>query len=307
MMTMSRAMLLFPIQEFARAARSAIIAVLCVLATLLGGCSMLRLGYGQAPDLAYWWLDAYADFNDVQTPRVRSELAQWFQWNRSAQLPDYAALLVRAQAEVQADTTPERACAFEADVRRRIDVAVDRAVPAAADLMLTLSPAQIQRIERRYAKSNDEFRSDYLQRDRADRAKASARRAVDRIEMVYGDLDSAQLDRIAEAVRASPFDPELWLQERQRRQQDLLQMLRRLSAERAGADAAQAALRAHVKQYERSPREAYRAYVARLSAFNCGWAAGLHNAMSTAQRQAAVQRLRGWETDLRALASDTTP
>jgi hypothetical protein len=281
--------------------------VLCALFALLSGCSMLRLGYSQAPDLAYWWLDAYADFNDVQTPRVRSALAQWFVWNRRTQLPDYAALLERAQAEALADTTPERACAFEADLRRRIDVAVDRAVPAAAELMLTLTSAQAQRIERRYAKSNDEFRTDYLQRDRAERAKASARRAVDSIEMVYGELDGAQLERIAQAVQASPFDPELWFQERQRRQQDLLQMLRRLIAERASVDTAQAALRAHVKQYDRSPREAYRAYVTRLSEFNCGWAASLHNGMAAAQRQTAVQRLQGWEADLRTLAADTAP
>jgi hypothetical protein len=300
-------MLSYPLPK-AGMARSAIIAaLLCLLTVLLPGCSMLRLGYNQAPDLAYWWLDAYADFDDMQTPRVRNAIALWFAWNRRTQLSDYAALLARAQAEVQADTTPERACIFEADLRRRIDVAVDRAVPAAAELMLTLTPAQLQRLERRHAKVNDEFRSDYLQRDRAERAKASAQRAVDRIEMVYGDLDGAQLERIAQAVRESPFDPELWFQERQRRQQDLLQMLRRLIAERAGAGVAQAALRAHVKQYERSPREAYRNYVARLSEFNCGWAAALHNSMSAAQRQLAAQRLKGWEADLRTLAADASP
>ncbi len=287
--------------------RSLIIAVLCVVLTLLSGCSMLRLGYNQAPDLAYWWLDGYADFNDVQTPRVRSALAQWFAWNRRTQLPDYAALLVRAQAEAPADTTPQRVCAFEAELRERLDTAVDRAVPAAAELALTFNSAQLQHIERRYAKSNEEFRADYLQIDRGQRAKASIKRAVDRIEMVYGDLDDAQLERIAKALPSSPFDPELWLQERQRRQQDALLMLRRLLAERAPADRAQAALRVHVKQYERSTNEAYRAYSARLTEFNCALGAALHNGMSAAQRQTAVQRLKGWEADVRALAAEAAP
>ena len=85
--------------------RSLIIAVLCGVLTLLSGCSMLRLGYNQAPDLAYWWIDGYADFNDLQTPRVRSALTQWFAWNRRTQLPDYAAVLVRAQAEASADVS----------------------------------------------------------------------------------------------------------------------------------------------------------------------------------------------------------
>ncbi len=274
---------------------------------LMSGCSMVRLGYNQAPELAYWWLDAYVDFNDLQTPRVRDALAQWFAWNRRTQLPDYVALLQRAEAEVQADTTTERACIFEADLRSRIDTAVDRAVPAAAELAQTLTPAQIQHIERRYAKVNEEFRSDYLQSDRTRRIQASTQRAIDRIEMVYGNLDAPQLDLIAKAVAQSPFDPVLWMQERQRRQQDVLQMLRRLSAERPGATRAQAAVRAHVAQYSQSPNEAFRTYNAKLTDFNCAFAATLHNATTQAQRQVALQRFKGWEADLRALNADTAP
>lgn len=288
-------------------ARRLIIGLLCAAMALLSGCSMVRLGYNQAPDLAYWWLDAYADFNDNQTPRVREALGQWFAWNRRTQLPDYVALLQRAQAEVQADTTPERACAFEADLRARIDTATDRAVPAAADLVQTLTPVQIQHIERRYAKVNEEFRNDYLQSDKAQRTRASAQRAIDRIEMVYGTLDAPRLELIEKAVAQSPFDPVLWFQERQRRQQDVLQLLRRLSTERPGAARAQAALRAHVAQYKQSPNEAYRAYSAKLAEFNCTYAATLHNATTPAQRQVAVQRFKGWEADLRALMADATP
>ena len=274
---------------------------------LLSGCSMVRLGYNQAPELAYWWLDAYADFNDLQTPRVRDALTQWFAWNRRTQLPDYVALLQRAEAEVQSDTTTERACAFEADLRSRIDTAVDRAVPAAAELAQTLTPVQIQHIERRFAKVNEEFRSDYLQSDRTRRTQASTQRAIDRIEMVYGNLDAPQLDLIAKAVAQSPFDPVLWMQERQRRQQDVLQMLRRLSTERPGAARAQAAVRAHVAQYSQSPNEAFRTYNAKLSDFNCAFAATLHNATTPAQRQVALQRFKGWEADLRALNADAAP
>src|SRR5580765_4822032 len=43
---------------------------------LLGACSALRIGYGAAPDLVYWWLDGYVDFDDTQTPRVREAIGQ---------------------------------------------------------------------------------------------------------------------------------------------------------------------------------------------------------------------------------------
>ena len=278
--------------------------MLCALVLCLPGCSMVRLGYGQAPDLAYWWFDRYVDFNDLQTPRVRNTLAQWFDWNRRTQLADYAALLARAQSDVLADTTPERACEYATAVRRRIDTAVDRAVPAVADIMLTFTPQQLQNLERHYAKTNAEFRADYLQADPADRNEAAVKRTVERIEMLYSRLDEAQLAQIDRAVRQSPFDPELWLAERLQRQREVLAMLRRLQAERAGPEQAQAALRAHIRGYERSPREVYRVYVERLTEFNCGFGANLHNGMSAAQRQAAAQRLKGWETDLRALVAE---
>ena len=265
---------------------------------------MLRLGYGQAPDLAYWWLDGYVDFDDVQTPRVRAALADWLAWNRRTQLADYVALLARSEVEVLANTTPERVCEVAAEGRQTIDVAVDRLVPAAAALAPSLSAAQMQHLERRYAKSNEEFRADYLQGDPADRARASVKRTVERVEMLYGRVEEAQLASIAKSVAQSPFDPELWMAERLRRQQDALQTLRRLRAERSGPEQAQAALRAHVRLYERSPREAYRAYSIRLTDYNCAFAASLHNSMSAAQRQVAVQRLRGWETDLRLLAAE---
>jgi hypothetical protein len=82
-----------------------------------------------------------------------------------------------------------------------------------------------------------------------------------------------------------------------------LQTLRRLVAEKADNDRVVAALRALAERSERSSDPAYRAYQQRLTDYNCGFAARIHNAMSPAQRQAARDRLKGWEDDLRALAA----
>ena len=108
-------------------------------------------------------------------------------------------------------------------------------------------------------------------------------------------------------MKASPFDPQAWADERQRRQRDTLATLRRLLAERADADRIVAALRALAERAERSPDPGYRAYQQRLLDYNCALAARLHNAMSPAQRQAARERLKGWEDDLRALAAAPAP
>ena len=285
--------------------RTRIIAALCGLALLLSGCSALRIGYSQAADLAYWWLDGYADFNGEQTRRIREALAQWFVWHRKTQLPDYAQLLVRAQAEVRGDTTPARVCEWQGELLKRAHVAWEQAAPAAAEWALSVTPQQIQHIERRYAKANDEFRDDYLQEDPRERTEATIKRTVERAESLYGRLDVAQRTRIAAAMARSPFDPELWLAERKLRQQEALQLLRKLNVDGASREQAQGALRVYVDQLERSPREAYRRYSERLVEFNCAFAAGLHNSISPAQRRTALSKLSGWEGDVRALAAQT--
>jgi len=287
--------------------RYAIIALLAAALCLLGACSALRFGYNQADELAYWWLDSYVDFNDTQSLQVRRALAQWHAWHRRTQLPDYIGLLARAQAEVLEPTSAERLCKWWENARSRVDAALEPAVAPAADLLLSVTPQQIAHIERRYAKANAEFLDDYLQADPAQRRKESIQRAVDRAESFYGRIDEAQRERIAKSVAQSPFDPELWFGERKARQQEALQMMRRLLAERASSDAAQAAVRTYFERMTLSPRPDYRRYARALTEYNCQFAADLHNTTSTAQRQALVGKLKGWEADLRALSASAAP
>lgn len=282
-----------------------IIAALCFAALLLSACSALRIGFGQAPTLAYWWLDAYVDFSDAQTPRVRDDLAAWFAWLRQTQLQDYASLLVRAQSEALGDTTPTRTCEWWGKMRRRVDTAVAQAMPSAAALVSTLTPRQIEHVERRYAKSNEEFREDYLRPAPAKRQAKLSERAIERAESVYGRLDDAQRAQIGRAVAESPFDAELWFTDHQRRQQETLQMLRALVADSTHREDAQAVLRAFIDRLQNSPPDTYRRYAERLTQFNCELAASVHNGTSPTQRLAAAQKFKVWERDLRLLAADT--
>ena len=278
--------------------------MLLLFTTLLSGCGALRFAYGQAPDLVYWCFDGYMDFDDLQTERVRRDVHAFFDWHRATQLPDYARLLVRAQAQVLAlePITPGQVCGWYEDVASRLAPVVDQALPAAPRAVMALAPAQLQHIERKYDKVNASYRDDYLQPDPADRREAAVDRVVDRAESLYGRLDGAQKERISRLVAASPFDPHVWLAERQQRQRDALALLRTLHAERASPEQAQAALRTLMASVQRSPREAYRQYDEHLRAYNCMVGAQVHNAMSREQRQVAANRLNGWADDFRAVS-----
>ena len=270
---------------------------------------MVRLAYDQAPHLTYWWIDGYVDSQGDQTPRLREAIDRWFVWHARTQLPEYAALLARAQREVIAPITPAAMCAWAAEAERRIDLALEAAVPGAAELMLTLTPAQLQHIERRMAKGNDETRADFLQADAAERRAASLKRVVERFERIYGRLDTTQRERLAALLATASFEPERWLAERRLRQREILQTLAAVSVAGGSADRnaalqqAQAAARVLAERTTRSPRADYRAYQQRLVHDNCQLAATMHNAMTPSQRQAARAKFKGWEEDLRALSA----
>ena len=281
---------------------------LALVLLLVAGCSMVRLAYDQAPNLVYWWIDGYVDVSGEQTPPLRDAIDRWFAWHRHTQLPDYASLLVRAQREVLEPTTPAAMCAWQAEVERRLDVAIEGALPAAAELMLGLAPEQLQHVERRMAKASGEMRADYLQANPAERKAKSLERTAERFEMLYGRIDAAQRERLAALLAASSFDAERWLAERRTRHREMLHAMTLAStAARSGADRnaalqqAQAAVRVIAERSARSPRTDYRAYQQRLTQDNCALAASMHNAMSPAQRQAARAKLKGWEDDLRTL------
>jgi Family of unknown function (DUF6279) len=286
-------------------ARSPIIAALVlVLVVALAGCSLLKLGYGQASPLAFRWLDGYVDFDDAQSLRVKTALDEAMAWHRRSQLPDYVELLVRAEAEVTGEATPERMCAWAKELRARVDPALQYVAPTIAEVALTLTPQQIAHVEKHFAETNDEWRDEHLQRDLRKRKRAALAREVERAETLYGRLDEAQRELVSRALAASPYEPERHLAERQRRQQEALALIRRLRETNASRDEAVAQVRAYLHAIDRSPRDSHQAYADRLASHNCAFASELHNATSATQRLAAVKKLKGYESDLRALIAE---
>jgi hypothetical protein len=147
------------------------------------------------------------------------------------------------------------------------------------------------------------MRSDFLQPDPADAAKAAVKRTLERADMLYGRLDEAQRKLIADGVGRSPFDPEAWLPSASaasRHAADPAPPGGREGRQRPRGGRAARTGRTH----ERSPDPAYRAYQQRLTDYNCGFAAQhpqRHDHPGPAPGSA--RRLKGWEDDLRALAA----
>lgn len=289
--------------------KAARIAGASLLALALAGCGVVRLAYNQAPNWAAMWIDSYAGLDEEQGPRARDAVGAWFRWHRSTQLPEYAGMLARMQAQVMDHTTGEALCRWEPELRQRAEAALVQTVAPATELVLTLRPAQLRHIEERFERSNRKFRGDYLQPDLDERRAQRLERTVERLEKLYGRLEGAQRERLSRALAASPYDAEVWQQERLARQRDTLQTLRTLTGHGHGhghalpAPAAQAQVQALMGSWLRSSRPAYAAYQRKLTQNNCIWLAELHNSTTPEQRRHAQGKLRGWEADTRALGA----
>jgi hypothetical protein len=283
-----------------------------LLTILFVGCSAIRLGYNQVPSLAYWWLDGYVDLTASQTPTLEQDLSQWLDWHRRTQLPTYANLLAQAQAQAQEPVTAGQMCKWSGEVVQQIDAAFEQFVPGLARLAVSLSPGQINHLERQFAKANQKAADQYLLGTPPERLKASAKRLEDRAVTFLGKLNEAQRERIQRSVAEAPLTPALWLEERKSRQQDILRVLRRVhslaaspvASEKVKAlDEAQASLRALAVSVQRSPREPYRQLQQRSLDHQCQLAADLVNMATPAQRQVLLGKLKGWEEDARVLAA----
>lgn len=271
--------------------------------TLLTACSTVQLGYNQGPTLAWWWLDRQIDFSAEQRPRVQAALQAWFDWHRATQMPAYADELARLQKLAAGPITAAQVCALVAGWQQRARVAVEQALPAAAEVVRTLTPAQISQLERHQAETLDDAAREFLRPPPAERRRQALTRAIERFEPFYGTLDEAQRQRLEAALAASPFDAERWLAERRARSQALVRALRQWQAEQADAATVQAGLRRLAEEVLVSPRPGYADHQRRATEANCALTAELHGSASAAQRQRAVERLKGWEDDVRSLAA----
>lgn len=276
---------------------------LLLLVGALQACTGIKLGYNNGVDLAAWWLDGYVDFTPAQSQQVREDLRQLQLRNRQQDLPDYAQTLRQAQALVARDLDAEQVCAVRTTLRGYIDALLVGAEPAATNLVQTMTPAQITVLERKYAKTNADYRSDWLALTPAEVHQKRFDKALDRAEMVYGRMDAAQKALIRQQVEQSRFDPQQVQTERLRRQTDTLQTLRQLQRDAVTATATRNAVRSLMDRLTHSPPPTYHAYAEAMALHDCQAIALLHNSTSPRQRELAVRWLAGYEQSLRELSA----
>lgn len=280
--------------------------LLCVIALMLtvAACSSVRFTYNNGDTLLYYWLNAYVDIDTDQSDWVKKDIDNLFQWHRSTQLKDYVQLLQKGQRQLAGNLTQADLLADYREIRTRSEKLANKAVPDLAELAISLKPDQINTLARKFESNNDKYRKKFLRGDTEERNKVRFKKAMEQFDLWFGDFSRDQEAALRKASDARPLDNEVWLDERMRRQQMILSLLRKVHDQKLSREATiplvQALVRDVFARMESPERKAF------YDASTDGTTKMILTAVKIAtpkQKAHAQKRMQGWIDDFNVLAA----
>lgn len=207
-----------------RAARLGLALVLVALVAT--ACSFTRFGYNQADTLAAWMADNYLDLDGPQKADFARRFDRFYAWHRNEQLPEYAQFFRTAQNRVQKGIAREDVLWFVDGLRSRVRVAGKQAAPETAAFLATLTPAQLENLQKKWEKDNKKYVKENKVNGTADeRAEVEAKKVVKTFKEWLTPLNSEQEARVLAMVRELPPIDQFRYNERLRRQKEFLALL----------------------------------------------------------------------------------
>jgi hypothetical protein len=278
---------------------------LIALMTVLAACSSLRLAYNNGDTLLYWWIDGYVDLTSEQKGLVKEDIDKLFHWHRKTQLQDYVQVLQTAQRQLTAGATQADLQNDFDDIKKRTEALLLKATPELAELARSLQPEQIATLERKFAANNNDFRKKNMRGDREAQQRFRFKKSMEQFELWFGSFSSEQEAQIRKASDARPLDNEIWLDERTRRQNNILAAVRRVQSERLGKEATQTLIQGLIKDgFQRLDNSERKAFFDKSEEANLQLVLTVIRMTTPAQKAHAQRRMQGWIDDFRSLAAD---
>lgn len=264
------------------------------LATLLGGCSALRLAYENADSYLHYRANSYLDLDGKASDDLDERIDEFFAWHRKNALPQYARIAEEAAKRLDKGLSREDLVwgydALVAHARQSLRVAGERMAP----LLDRLTPQQIAHMEKRFAEDNRKFAKEHLRGSEAERRKRRAKRVEERLEDWVGSLSPVQLEKVRQFSERTPLYDELRERDRKRLQGELLDMIRKHEAEKRLPDWA--------ANWERNRDPAHLAASERFRGEYYALLVELDKTLTPEQRGRAQANFRRYAEDFRVLA-----
>jgi hypothetical protein len=195
-------------------------------AALLAGCNLLSVGYGHLDTYAAWQAAEYFDLDTHQRQEFKARFDRLHEWHRTEQLPDYAKFLAASGARVRSGVTSEDGEWIARGIEDRYRALMKRSADDAAAILMTLTPANMEALQRRWAKDNARYAREHkVNGSPAEQQQARTERELKRIREWAGELTAGQEKKIAALAADLPLAPKLRYEDRLRRQREFVQLM----------------------------------------------------------------------------------
>jgi hypothetical protein len=265
----------------------------------LGGCSLLRIGYGQLDVFAAWTADDYFDLDPDQRRDFVNRFEKLHDWHRYEQLPEYAAFLAATRGRVEKGLTREDVLRTVEYVQGRYRIAAGRAADDAAAMLLTVTTAQIENLQRQWDRRNHRFVRQYrLDGSLDEQREARQQQVLSRISDWTGSLSTEQEQAVAVMMRDWPLTYKLRHEDRLRRQREFLKLLEGRGNPREFA----ARLRHWLLHWEEGRDPAYDRLFKDWLRRQADLFVAVDKSLTSRQRAAVLRRLDNFIEDFRRLS-----
>lgn len=276
-----------------------LVLLLCLL--ILGGCNMVRTGYGHIDTLASWMANDYFDLNPDQRDQFTQRFERLHAWHRREQLPEYAQFLTDTQSRARRGLREDDILWLVDGFKLRYARIAARGAADAADLLATVSPQQIETFRQQLDKDNRKFQREQRSAGtEAERRKVMQQRTLTQLKEWVGALTDEQETKAIAMLRTMPLIDKLRHEDRLRRQREFIALLelrggdRKVFAQR---------LRDWLENWEagRTPEQ--------VRLFDESWKkraefyAAMDRLLTTGQRNHLGNRLQDFIDDFRRLAT----
>jgi hypothetical protein len=266
---------------------------------LISGCTLLRLGYGQLDTFAEWTADEYFDLDADQKQEFRERFRRLHAWHRHEQLPDYAGFLNSVSRQVREGLSREDAERIARGLEERYRLLIRQSADDAAAMLMTVTPAQLEALQRKWKKDNARFlRENRVTGSPEEQQQARAERELKRIEDWVGRLDAEQTRKINAMVREMPLAPRLRYEDRLRRQREFTQLM----GQRGDARQFAARLRHFLLNWEEGRNPEYQRVAADWRQKQTEFYLEVAQMLTPQQRATLLNRIQRYSDDFTQLA-----
>jgi hypothetical protein len=160
-------------------------------------------------------------------------------------------------------------------------------------------------MQKRMQKGNEKFAKEWLPPSAEKQNKVRADKVIDRVEWLFGTINKEQEEKIRQHIKNNPLDMNMVYQERLRRQNDLIKIVRTIHQNKLNQQQAEELLMVYMKNFEYGTSKEQQDFGKKRAAIGVQLSSFITHTMNDEQRKYASGRVETWALDVQELVKES--